>query len=82
MKGVWMGWIIISHLIIQIVAFFGFGVVVAEAVDSTLVGLIAAILLYITGLINFIIAPLAFVFVGIPNIIFAQFGWITEEDLS
>ena len=77
-----MGWMIISHFIIQIVAFFGFGVIVAEAVDSTLVGFIAAILLYITGLIKLIIVPLAFVFVGIPNIIFSQLGWITEADLS
>ena len=82
MKGFWAGWILISHLMIQFIVFFGFGAIVAEGFDSTLTGFIAAILLYITGLMKFIVIPLAFVFVGVPNILFEKLGWITEEDLN
>lgn len=82
MKKIWMGYMVAMHVVIQITAFLAVGVIVGEWLDSTIIGLIAAIIAYATRLLMILVVPLAFVFVGLPNLLFAKLGWITEADLG
>ena len=70
------------HVVIQITAFLAVGVLVAEWLDSTIIGLIAAAIAYATRLLMILVVPLAFVFVGLPNLLFVKLGWMTEADLG
>lgn len=83
-KGIWGIWMWLTHIAVELFVILMVCSLLIELTDSVIFGALAAIAVWATPLsivtFPFVVA-LKFLFVGIPNIIFMKFGWITEEDL-
>ena len=82
MKQAWIVYMVLMNYLIQIVVFFGVGVLVAEWLDSTWLGLGAAVLAYVTRLMAIPVLLVNAPLIMLPNLLFLKLGWLNEEDLS
>ena len=78
----WLGYAVIAHIAVEAIVILTAGVMLAEAFDSTLLGLIALVVVYFTPL-QIVLLPFVLIgkviVVGIPTAILTTLGLLTEN---